>query len=444
MASASKTDKKAAMKILQAADAGDLRSLKTAAKKLGKGRRIAQAIASVRHGSKDGLGVLHIAAAKGRTEICQYLIEKLGFDSNQVPDNGKTPIFHATYGGHINTVRYLLDHGANPNVRDKDGFTPLHSAVIEGYAEILDLLLSRGGPIEARNIAGTPLILAACKADDSCMKVLLDHNADPNQVSDGFFTPLFIAVINDSTKCVEVLLKAGADVNKVPLLERAFDSAKMLDYLLEAGADPNIPNEYGRLPIEIAAVRGKREVVEKLYPLTSPKPTVSDWSIYGLFRHVESPIYQVEEELQSKKRLDRLKRKADSALSRKEYMVSIFLWTYAMSEDPNDVTIHANRCLCWLHLRLGINALIDAYTCYCLRPKWPISYLRLGSAFSCLKEHENACMAFLQGLSLDPANREIQKALQKTMEQKTNESHVTGTNIVQALEFLSITNSDSA
>jgi hypothetical protein len=48
------------------------------------------------------------------------------------------------------------------------------------------------------------------------------------------------------------------------------------------------------LPIEIAAVRGKREVVEKLYPLTSPVPIISDWSIDGLFRHVESPIYQIE------------------------------------------------------------------------------------------------------------------------------------------------------
>jgi ankyrin repeat protein len=37
----------------------------------------------------------------------------------------------------MNTVRYLLDRGANPNARDKDGFTPLHSAVLEGSTHFL-------------------------------------------------------------------------------------------------------------------------------------------------------------------------------------------------------------------------------------------------------------------------------------------------------------------
>jgi Ankyrin repeats (many copies) len=62
-----------------------------AAKKLCKGRKIADTIASVRHGGRDGLCALHIAAAKGRTEICQYLIEELGFDPNMVSDHGTTP-----------------------------------------------------------------------------------------------------------------------------------------------------------------------------------------------------------------------------------------------------------------------------------------------------------------------------------------------------------------
>ncbi|KAJ4809026.1 ankyrin repeat family protein [Rhynchospora pubera] len=242
-------------------------------------------------------------------------------------------------------MRYLLDHGANPDARDRDGFTSLHSAILQGNAEILDMLLSRGGPIEARNIAETPLILATCMAYCSCMKALLRYNADPNRVTSGFFSPLFVAVINDSIECVEVLLKAGADVNKTPLLELAFDSGEMFDYLLEAGADPNKPNDYGRLPIEIAA-----------------------------------------EMAQSKKRLERLKWKAESALSRKDYMVSIFLFSYAMMEDPNDATIHANSSLCWLQFGDGKHA--------------------FGGM-----EYDKAFMAFLKGLSLDPTNRDIEKAL---------------------------------
>ncbi|KAJ1691525.1 hypothetical protein LUZ63_015680 [Rhynchospora breviuscula] len=442
MVNGGKSERKTALKLLKAAEEGNIRDFTNAAKKLGKGKRIAEAIAGVGHREENEIfGAIHIAAVNGRTEICRYLIEELGFDPNLVPggDSRKTPIFQAIFGGHVDTVRYLLDHGANPDARDRVGFTSLHSAVLQGNAEILDLLLSRGGPIEARNIAGTPLILATCKADCSCMKVLLRHNADPNQVTSGFFSPLFVSVINDSIECVEALLKAGADVNKTPLLELAFDSMEMFDYLLEAGADPNKPNDYGRLPIEIAAVRGKRKVVEKLYALTSPIPFVLDWSIDGLFRHVDSPIYHVEEMAQSKKRLERLKWKAESALSRKDYMVSIFLFAYAMMEDPNDATIHANSSLCWLQFGDGKRALADAYECQRLRADWPISYLRVGSALSCLKEYDKAFMAFVTGLSLDPTNRDIQKALKQTLEQKANDTQLAGPSIVKSLGCLSIT-----
>lgn len=50
----------------------------------------------------------------------------------------------------------------------------------------------------------------------------------------------------------------------------------------------------GRLPIIVAAVRGKKEIVETLFPLTAPIPTMPDWSIDGLFNYVESQEYKTE------------------------------------------------------------------------------------------------------------------------------------------------------
>ncbi|KAJ3674710.1 hypothetical protein LUZ60_005326 [Juncus effusus] len=421
MESTSLADKNKALKILKAADSGDLRLLISTAKKLDRGRGLATTIASCRHGNLDGLGALHIASSTGRTNVCRYLIDKLGFDPNSVPSNGKTPIFHAVFSGNVETLNYLLDKGANPSVRDSDGFTPVHSAVLEGNAEMLKILLERGGPVGAKVFAGTPLVLATCRGDDSCVKVLLDHHADPNEANTGFLTPLGISVIINSMKSVELLIKAGADlnnVNSVTLLELALDSIEMMNYLLKAGADPNIPNEYGRYPIEIAAKCGKKEAVETLFPLTNKIPTVSDWSIEGLFRHVQAAIFKIEEEVQSKKRLESLKLKADRALTRKEYIVSIFLWSYALMESPMDANLYANRCLCWLKMGVGIKALFDANICRNLRPDWPISYLRLGSAFSLMKEYEQAAITLMYGLSLDPTNREIQKVLKETMELK--------------------------
>jgi ankyrin repeat protein len=51
---------------------------------------------------------------------------------------GETPLSYAVVKkGTVNTVRYLLDHGANPNKPggDRDG-TPLHLAVAEGQLSI--------------------------------------------------------------------------------------------------------------------------------------------------------------------------------------------------------------------------------------------------------------------------------------------------------------------
>ena len=33
----------------------------------------------------------------------------------------KTPLHRAAHGGHVDTVRYLVDKGADPNIKDPDG-----------------------------------------------------------------------------------------------------------------------------------------------------------------------------------------------------------------------------------------------------------------------------------------------------------------------------------
>jgi hypothetical protein len=41
-------------------------------------------------------------------------------------------------------------------------------------------------------------------------------------------------------------------------------------------------------PIEFAASEGRRDMVEMLFPLTSPIPTLLKWSIDGIISHVKS------------------------------------------------------------------------------------------------------------------------------------------------------------
>jgi ankyrin repeat protein len=45
---------------------------------------------------------------------------------------GITPLGHAVGAGMVDSVRYLLDHGANPDKTGKEGCTPLQLAAAEG------------------------------------------------------------------------------------------------------------------------------------------------------------------------------------------------------------------------------------------------------------------------------------------------------------------------
>ena len=49
---------------------------------------------------------------------------------------GRTPLVYAVISENAVVVKYLLDHGADPNKADDDRLTPLHSAAGIGHISI--------------------------------------------------------------------------------------------------------------------------------------------------------------------------------------------------------------------------------------------------------------------------------------------------------------------
>ncbi|KAJ4768520.1 Protein phosphatase 1 regulatory subunit 27 [Rhynchospora pubera] len=96
-----------------------------------------------------------------------------------------------------------------------------------------------------------------------------------------------------SLECTLLVIKAGADVNYRCPLARAVPTGviEIIKYLLEAGADPNLRNYYGWLPLEIGAMRNKMDIVEMLFPLTSPVRQVHEWSVQGMHQYVRSNAF---------------------------------------------------------------------------------------------------------------------------------------------------------
>ncbi|KAF5197159.1 Ankyrin repeat domain-containing protein [Thalictrum thalictroides] len=412
----SKVDPKTKSKvdqILDAASAGNLRRIRKMVKEFTDGKIISEAIAKIK--DSDGRGVLHAAAVKGRANICKYFLEELKLNVDEKDSEDCTPLLHASLEGHLSTVEYLIEHGADPRALNNHNTTALHLATLEGHIDVMHLLLSKGADVNALSDIGTPLQVAAqlCKPDT--LKMLLDHGADPNLVS-LIPSPLDFS-LSRSLECTKLLIQAGADPNgrswgMRPLASAAKEGkSELIKCLLDAGADPNITNDIGLKPIEIAARNENNQEVEILFPVTSPIPSCSDWSITGIMKHVRSEEFIQQITLKVKEMHLKAKSNGEDALKRQDYSQAAFYYTEAIAADPSDATVLSSRSLCFACLGNGGSAWSDAKACIMLKPDWPEAYYRAGIALSLIEKYDMATDVFLMGLKLDPENKNLKDAI---------------------------------
>lgn len=112
--------------------------------------------------SDDGFQPLGLACYFGHFEAAQYLV-KAGATINSPSRNGlwAAPIQSAASAGHVKIVKMLLEHKADPNVREQGGYTPLHAAAQNGDEAMIRALLYGGADLNVKSDDGkTPLDLA--------------------------------------------------------------------------------------------------------------------------------------------------------------------------------------------------------------------------------------------------------------------------------------------
>lgn len=112
--------------------------------------------------SEDGFQPLGLASFFGHYETAEYLI-KAGATVNSQSKNplSAAPIQSAAAAGHVKIVMLLLNHNANPNIREQGGYTPLHAAAQNGDMQMIRSLLFNGADLSIKSADGKlPLDLA--------------------------------------------------------------------------------------------------------------------------------------------------------------------------------------------------------------------------------------------------------------------------------------------
>jgi ankyrin repeat protein len=132
-------------------------------------------------------------------------------------------------------VRFLLDHGADPNAVLK---TKLPGRMAQGAISVPP--------------GATPFYRAARSADLAVMRLLLKKAADANRPSDDHTTPLLAAATGQGARF------AGGEERPEP------EFVEAIRLCLEKGSDINAANDRGDTPMHAAAQRGADQIVQFL------------------------------------------------------------------------------------------------------------------------------------------------------------------------------------
>jgi ankyrin repeat protein len=239
--------------------------------------------------NKDDKTSLHVATFGGHLEVVKYLIEKgvnvntRNLWSDKTPlhwaarGKGKPPLHWAACGGNLEMVKYLIEKGTDVNTKNKNETTPLHWAAFGGHFEVVKYLIEKGADVNVKDkYDNTPLHLAAMEGHLEIVKYLIEKGVDVNAKNKGDeITPLHAAASGGHLEVVKYLIEKDAVVNtknknnETPLHAAVNEGhLEVVEYLIEKGADVNVKDKYANTPLQLhlhlAAFEGHLEVVKYL------------------------------------------------------------------------------------------------------------------------------------------------------------------------------------
>jgi ankyrin repeat protein len=225
------------------------------------------------------------ACVKGDVEALRELLATdpslVRTDRPQSRHRGWTGLHSAAQEGHVDAVRLLLEHGADPNAREEgDNTYPLHWAAAYGHLEAVRALLDAGGDVDGfGDVHELDVIGWAAKGGDSAVVSLLLERGARHHIFSAISVGDPELIRNLVEENPEVLdrrmsrFEHGQTALQFAISRKRYD---ILELLIELGADLDAEDKNGRTALATAMLEGDREAMSRLHAAGAQMPKAID------------------------------------------------------------------------------------------------------------------------------------------------------------------------
>lgn len=200
---------------------------------------------------------LHKANITGNQEILQHLITVNNVTSRD--SEGYTPLHYAVKTkANIDSIRYLINTGADMDARNGNGDCILYTAIENNYKDAGVLLIKSGADIYTKNADDFSPLRLAMVTGGEIREWFINQNAINGCDGNGN-TPLHYAAEWKYDENITYIVNKGGDINKknslgeTPLFNAAkVNSPSTIKLLVEKGANPNARDLLGNTPLHLS------------------------------------------------------------------------------------------------------------------------------------------------------------------------------------------------
>ena len=236
---------------------------------------VSDSVTKVYQSARDGSSNLTDLLKRLKTEQRKTALETKTKDGSHFV----TPLIIAAHNGHLNSVKILLQYGADIEDRGTlktgdeviEGCTPLWAAADTGHLDVVKLLIEKNAEVDGRTSTGsTPLRVAAHEGHLDTVKCLVESGADVNARTIIEDTPLMVACFCGHLSVVTYLIDKGAfmdlqnkDGSTALHYAAQWGHFEIVSELLALGA-LQLPNNQGLTPLLYACNQCSIEMVEHI------------------------------------------------------------------------------------------------------------------------------------------------------------------------------------